>query len=509
MPSTADDEQDLLRMWNKEVSKHELLTAEEEIELAQRIQKGDEEARAIMVASNTRLVINIAKKYRGRGLDFMDLIQEGNTGLLTAVERFDWSKGFKFSTYATHWIRQSISRAVKDQGRLIRLPVHLGDKISKMNVVERYLSIDLGHDPSVAEIATESGFEVDEVHHLKRLAGSLPISLDTGGNPDTDNGDLTETVRGLRSFEEEFTERSSYGYVKGYIENLLGDHLDERERDIVRQRFGFDGELPRSLESVGRTHGVTRERIRQIEVKALKKLHDCLPDEEIRYLLELLSICEDTAPWDIEEKNSRGASASRRQPRRSSESSHRPVRRPVEPKTSDSDEASKTAESSSEATRTERFAERLGLATPEMVATQFGINSTNAVTYLRSLSKYGLRASRHLGNIPLYKIDEARIAHEANQADSPDTKATSRRRPLTSKVSSDKSRRQVSSTGSSTGVPDQKVAVNPDRQKVPTGKVATNSKVIHTAIYLAQSKTFYGLDSETQERIVNELAALE
>ena len=258
---------DPVRMYLKEIGKVPLLSAEEELEIAQRMAAGDEEARKKLSESNLRLVVSIAKRYVGRGMQFLDLIQEGNLGLIKAVEKFDYSKGYKFSTYATWWIRQAITRAIADQARTIRIPVHMVETINKVMRVSRQLLQELGHDPTSEEIAREMGMSVDKVREILKIAQE-PVSLETpiGEEEDSHLGDFIPDDDAPAP-----SEAASYTLLKEQLISVLGT-LTPREERVLKLRFGLEDGRARTLEEVGREFKVTRERIRQIEAKALRKL---------------------------------------------------------------------------------------------------------------------------------------------------------------------------------------------------------------------------------------------
>ena len=258
---------DHVRMYLKDIGKYPLLSVEEEIELAQRISDGDEEAKEKMINSNLRLVVSIAKRYVGRGMLFLDLIQEGNMGLIKAVEKFDYTKGYKFSTYATWWIRQAITRAIADQARTIRIPVHMVETINKVIRVSRQLLQELGHDPTAEEIAEEMDFPIEKVRDILKIAQE-PVSLETpiGEEEDSHLGDFIPDEDAYDPFEA-----ASFTLLREDIEQLL-DTLTPREKKVLELRFGLIDGRTRTLEEVGKEFNVTRERIRQIEAKALRKL---------------------------------------------------------------------------------------------------------------------------------------------------------------------------------------------------------------------------------------------
>ena len=258
---------DPVRMYLKEIGKVPLLTPEEEQELAKRMAEGDAEAKHRMEEANLRLVVSIAKRYVGRGMLFLDLIQEGNLGLIKAVEKFDYTKGYKFSTYATWWIRQAITRAIADQARTIRIPVHMVETINKVIRVSRQLLQELGHDPSAEEIAAEMNMPVDKVRDILKIAQE-PVSLETpiGEEEDSQLGDFIEDAQAVAP-----PEAASDSMLREQLDQVL-DGLADRERKVIKLRFGLEDGHPRTLEEVGREFGVTRERIRQIESKTLAKL---------------------------------------------------------------------------------------------------------------------------------------------------------------------------------------------------------------------------------------------
>ena len=271
---------DPVRMYLKEIGKVSLLTQEEELELAERMSKGDEEAKRRMVEANLRLVVSIAKRYVGRGMLFLDLIQEGNLGLIKAVEKFDYTKGYKFSTYATWWIRQAITRAIADQARTIRIPVHMVETINKVIRVSRQLLQELGHDPSAEEIAAEMNIPVEKVRDILKIAQE-PVSLETpiGEEEDSHLGDFIPDEDA-----SEPSEAASFSLLKEQLMSVLAT-LTPREEKVLRLRFGIEDGRTRTLEEVGKEFNVTRERIRQIEAKALRKLRHPSRSKKLRDFL--------------------------------------------------------------------------------------------------------------------------------------------------------------------------------------------------------------------------------
>jgi RNA polymerase primary sigma factor len=277
---------DSVRMWLREIGKTPLLTTEEEIELARRIEdKSDpelaEEAKMILTEANLRLVVSIAKKYSGRGMSFPDLIQEGNIGLIRAVEKFDYRKGYKFSTYATWWIRQAITRAIADQGRTIRIPVHMVETINRLIKTSGHLLQELGREPTLEEIAREMELPVERVSEIIRIAPE-PLSLETpiGEEEDSHLSDFVPDDEAISP-----AEAASNLILREQIEDVLAK-LTQRERDVLKMRFGLEDGYPRTLEEVGRHFKVTRERIRQIEAKALKKLRHPSKSRKLREFLD-------------------------------------------------------------------------------------------------------------------------------------------------------------------------------------------------------------------------------
>lgn len=272
---------DPVRMYLKEIGRVDLLKAEEEVRLAKLIEKGDEEAKKRLAEANLRLVVSIAKRYVGRGMLFLDLIQEGNMGLIKAVEKFDYSKGFKFSTYATWWIRQAITRAIADQARTIRIPVHMVETINKLIRVQRQLLQDLGREPSPEEIGEEMDLLPEKVREILKIAQE-PVSLETpiGEEDDSHLGDFIED-----SDAQSPSDHAAYELLKEQLEDVL-DTLTDREENVLRLRFGLDDGRTRTLEEVGKVFGVTRERIRQIEAKALRKLRHPSRSKRLKDFLE-------------------------------------------------------------------------------------------------------------------------------------------------------------------------------------------------------------------------------
>jgi RNA polymerase primary sigma factor len=271
---TIDPSLDSLRMYLREIGRVPLLTAGQEVSLAKRIERGDLRAKDEMIEANLRLVVSIAKGYLGRGLSFLDLIQEGSLGLIRAVEKFDYRRGYKFSTYATWWIRQAVTRAIADKARTIRIPVHMVEKLNRVVQMERQMTQNLGREPKPEELATELRMEIGEVRELLRLA-QQPISLErpVGEDEDSSLGDFVEDEAAPSPFDE-----ASRTLRETDIRRAL-DTLPERERQVLELRFGLTGDQPRTLEEVGREFGVTRERIRQIENNTLRKLK-ALPEAQ-------------------------------------------------------------------------------------------------------------------------------------------------------------------------------------------------------------------------------------
>ncbi len=263
---------DSIQMYLREIGKVPLLKGAEEVELAKRIGKGDVAARKKLTEANLRLVVSIAKKYMGRNLGLLDLIQEGNLGLFRAVEKFDWTKGYKFSTYATWWIRQAITRALADQSRTIRIPVHMVETLNKYAQAERALVQELGREPTAEELANEMGLEVAKVHHLQKISQET-VSIDTAVG---DEGDEEDSRLGDFIVDEQTAmpaDSAGRQLLAEYVEEVLSD-LDPREQKILKMRFGIEDGVTHTLEEVGKEFGVTRERIRQIEAKALERIKE-------------------------------------------------------------------------------------------------------------------------------------------------------------------------------------------------------------------------------------------
>ncbi|MBQ3521140.1 MAG: RNA polymerase sigma factor RpoD [Firmicutes bacterium] len=272
---------DPVRMYLKEIGKVPLLTAAEEIELAKRMEAGDEYAKQKLCEANLRLVVSIAKKYVGRGMLFLDLIQEGNLGLIKAVDKFDWTKGYKFSTYATWWIRQAITRSIADQARTIRIPVHMVETINKLIRVSRQLLQEEGREPSPDEIAAEMGISVEKVREILKIAQE-PVSLETpiGEEEDSHLGDFIPDEDAPAP-----AEAAAFSMLKEQLVDVLGT-LTEREQKVLKLRFGLEDGRARTLEEVGKQFDVTRERIRQIEAKALRKLRHPTRSKKLKDYLE-------------------------------------------------------------------------------------------------------------------------------------------------------------------------------------------------------------------------------
>ena len=272
---------DPVRMYLKEIGRVPLLTADEEVSLALKIEQGDQEAKQRLAEANLRLVVSIAKRYVGRGMQFLDLIQEGNMGLMKAVEKFDHRKGFKFSTYATWWIRQAITRAIADQARTIRIPVHMVETINKLIRIQRQLLQELGKEPTPEQIAEKMEMPTEKVREILKIAQE-PVSLETpiGEEDDSHLGDFIEDQEAASP-----AEHAAYELLKEQLEDVL-DTLTDREENVLRLRFGIDDGRTRTLEEVGKVFGVTRERIRQIEAKALRKLRHPSRSKQLKDFLE-------------------------------------------------------------------------------------------------------------------------------------------------------------------------------------------------------------------------------
>lgn len=273
---------DSVRLYLREIGKIPLLNAEEEIKLAKRVKRGDKRAKDAMAEANMRLVVSIAKRYVGRGLDLLDLIQEGNTGLLRAVEKFDPTKGFKFSTYATWWIRQAITRAIADQARTIRIPVHMVETINKLLRNQRRMTQELGREPTNEELAKEMEMEVEKVDHIMKIKQDIS-SLDAPVRDDEEDSKLGDFIEDEESDTPE--ESATQQLLKEHVNEML-DILTPREQKILRMRFGLDDGRTHTLEEVGQEFGVTRERIRQIEAKALTKLRKNRDSKALRDYLK-------------------------------------------------------------------------------------------------------------------------------------------------------------------------------------------------------------------------------
>jgi RNA polymerase primary sigma factor len=276
-PDAAEVSTDSLQLFLKDIGKVPLLTAAQEVELSKRIERGDHRAKQQMVEANLRLVVSIAKNYRNQGLPFLDLIQEGTIGLVRAAEKFDYRKGFKFSTYATWWIRQAVARALADKARTIRMPVHVVEKLNKIGRVERKLLAELGHDPTADEIARELEIEREEVEQIRRSA-QAPISLEkpVGDEEESEFGHFLADQ--LATAPDEAAETT---LRKETLKRILCA-LSPRERRVLELRYGLDGQHPRTLDEVGRTFNVTRERVRQIENQSLKKLQALAESQKLR-----------------------------------------------------------------------------------------------------------------------------------------------------------------------------------------------------------------------------------
>ena len=273
--------EDHVRMYLKEIGQFPLLTAEEELELAIKKSQGDEEAKNRLIEANLRLVVSIAKRYTGRGLGFLDLVQEGNLGLMKGVEKFDYTKGYKLSTYATWWIRQSVTRALADQARTIRVPVHMVETINKLTKTQRKLTLELGYEPTIAELAEAMEISQERVMEIMQIARE-PASLETpiGEEDDSNLGDFVADYNGVTP-----EENIEAVMLREQIYAILDD-LKDREKQVIMRRFGLGDNHPRTLEEVGREFDVTRERIRQIEAKAIRKLRNPVRSRKIKDFLE-------------------------------------------------------------------------------------------------------------------------------------------------------------------------------------------------------------------------------
>ena len=273
--------EDPVRMYLKEIGRIPLLSSEEEIELAKRMEEGDEEAKKKLSEANLRLTVSIAKRYSGRGMQFLDLIQEGNLGLIRAVEKFDWKKGFKFSTYATWWIRQAITRAMADQARTIRVPVHMVEVINKLSRVQRQMLQDLGREPTPDELARELDMPVEKVQEVQKY-GREPISLHTplGEDGDSEFGDLIEDSDAIAP-----SDAVAFSLLQEQFKQVL-ETLSPREAGVIKMRYGLEDGQPKTLDDIGRVYGVTRERIRQIESKTMSKLRHPSRSQTLRDFLD-------------------------------------------------------------------------------------------------------------------------------------------------------------------------------------------------------------------------------
>ena len=276
-PIVYETTTDALQLFLREAGRHALLTAAQEVELSKRIERGDADAKQRMIQSNLRLVVSIAKNYRNQGLPFLDLIQEGTLGLIRAVEKFDWRRGYKFSTYATWWIRQAVARALADKARTIRIPVHVVEKLNKIGRAERKLVTELGREPTAEEIAEVTGIDPEEVDSIKRSA-QAPVSLEkpVGDEEESEFGQFIADERAESPYE-----RAAEILTKEALREAL-ENLSYRERRVLELRYGLGGEHPRTLDEVGRTFNVTRERIRQIENQSLKKLQSLAEAQKLR-----------------------------------------------------------------------------------------------------------------------------------------------------------------------------------------------------------------------------------
>ena len=274
---------DSLKLYFREISRVKLLNGAEEVELAKRIEKGDERAKQALVAANLRLVIKVSKKYVNQGLSFQDLIEEGNLGLIKASEKFSWRRGFKFSTYATWWIRQSVTRALSNQSRTVRVPVHISEDISRMERVARNLAKTLGRDPNQMEIAKAAKLKLEKIHKLQRLA-QRSLSLEVPVNDDPNAKSIADFIEDKNAASPAQT---TFLHLRSEKLGRLLKALNDKEQQVIAMRFGFEEDSPRTLEQTGKCLGVTRERIRQIEEKALQKIRSLMriQQEEYRELL--------------------------------------------------------------------------------------------------------------------------------------------------------------------------------------------------------------------------------
>lgn len=272
---------DSVRMYLKEIGKVPLLNADQEQELAKRMLDGDPDAKDVLIESNLRLVVSIAKKYMNRGLSLLDLIQEGNIGLIKAVDKFDYSMGFKFSTYATWWIRQAISRAIADQARTIRIPVHMVETINKLNRVERQLVQELGREPDTKELAAKMGMSEEKIREIQKISQD-PVSIDKPVGEEEDSHLVDFIASDETASPDEIVARD---LLKEELSKVLNE-LSEREAKVLRRRFGLDDGRQRTLEEVGREFGVTRERIRQIEAKAIRKLRHPSRSSKLKFYVD-------------------------------------------------------------------------------------------------------------------------------------------------------------------------------------------------------------------------------
>jgi RNA polymerase primary sigma factor len=274
---------DPVKLYLQDIGKIPLLTREEEVELAQRIERGDREAKEKLILSNLRLVVSIAKRYIGRGLSFLDLIQEGNIGLMRAVEKFDWTKGYKFSTYATWWIRQAITRAIADQSRIIRIPVHMIETVRELDRVKKEHIQERGEVPDLLKLAEELGMPVEKIKRVENVAQyTTSLERPIGDDGDDTLGDFIEDERAPSPIKETLKM-----FLAEELERAL-DQLDDREKEILKLRYGLEDGHPRTLKDVARVFNITRERVRQIEIKALEKLKHPSRKQELKKFRELL-----------------------------------------------------------------------------------------------------------------------------------------------------------------------------------------------------------------------------